>query len=304
MESRAFKPHSFMTHDFQFRIFTLLAALVLGTGAAAGQTLTTLKNCKLVPTEWADGDSFAIATADGTNKTIRLYGADCFEWHVSDESDARRLREQRRYFGMTEFGGSPQASIQAAKDLGEAAAKDVVAALAQPFTVYTAFADGLGDGRHKRIYAFVTTADGQDLAERLVRLGLARAHGVYRETPAGKSAGEYRAALQDVELQAAKRGVGAWAKTNWERLPGERQAERQESDDLGLATKGAKLRPGAKLNPNTAARDELMKLPGVGEATANRIIEARPFKTAKDLLKVEGIGPKTFARLAPFLAIQ
>jgi competence protein ComEA len=47
-----------------------------------------------------------------------------------------------------------------------------------------------------------------------------------------------------------------------------------------------------------------MKLPGVGEATANRIIEARPFKTPKDLLKVEGIGPKTFVRLAPFLEIQ
>lgn len=304
MEWPAFDAIFFMNLNFPIRLISLGAALAFGVATAPGQALTSLKNCKLVPTTWADGDSFEVETMDGVRKTIRLYGADCIEWHVSDETDARRLREQRRYFGMTEFGGSPQASIQAAKELGEAAAVEVSRALAQPFTVHTAFADAMGDGLHKRIYAFVTTADGLDLAERLVRLGLARAFGVYRETPAGKSAGEYRAALQDVELQAAKRGVGAWAKTNWERLPGERQAERQESTDLGLATQPGKLSPGTRLNPNTASRDQLMKLPGVGEATANRMIEARPFKTPKDLLKVEGIGPKTYARLAPFLEIQ
>jgi DNA uptake protein ComE-like DNA-binding protein len=303
LEWPAFAAIAAMTHNIRFRIIPLLAALALGAGSTVGQSLTLFKNCTLVPAAWADGDSFEIETAEGSRKTIRLYGADCFEWHVNDATDARRLRAQRRHFGMTEFGGSPQASIQAAKDLGAAAASEVATALAQPFTVHTAFADAMGDGRHPRLYAFVTTADGQDLAERLVRLGLARAFGVYRETPAGKPAGEYRAALQDVELQAAQRGAGAWAKTNWERLPGERQVEREESTDLELATQSPKLPPGTKLNPNIAARDQLMKLPGVGEATANRIIEARPFKTSEDLLRIHGIGPKTLARLAPFLDI-
>jgi len=283
------------------RFLPILAAIPMMVAAA--DDLITFKTCKLISTEWADGDSFLIQTADGASHTIRLYGADCIEWHVTDDSDARRLRAQRRYFGISEFGGSSQASIDAAKGLGKAAADEVVAVLAKPFTVHTAFADARGDGRHRRVYGFVTTADGEDLAERLVRLGLARAFGVYRETPAKMAAGDYRARLQDIELQAAKRGVGAWAKTNWDRLPGERLEERQEDADLALATARQKLVPGTRIDPNTAARDELMKLPGIGEVTANRIIEARPFKNVQDILKVEGIGKKTFERIAPFLRI-
>lgn len=282
---------------------TLLATACISLAAASGQALTTLKNCKHVPTEWSDGDSFQIQTPDGTPLTIRLYGADCIEWHVTDETDARRLRAQRRYFGISEFGGKPEISIAAAKDLGKAAADEVAIALKQPFTVHTAMADARGDGKYKRVYGFVITSAGEDLAERLVRLGLARAFGVYRESVGGKSASDYRAFLQDVELQAAKRGVGAWAKTDWERLPTERQAERQETVELAMATAPAKLPAGQKINPNTAARDQLMLLPGVGEATANRIIQARPFKKPADLLNVEGIGPKTLERLSPFLQV-
>ena len=286
-----------------FHFQQIWAAILMIVSAIAGEDLTTFKTCKLVPTEWADGDSFQIQTKDGASHTIRLYGADCIEWHVSDETDARRLRAQRRYFGISELGGTPQASIDAAKNLGKVAAEEVVATLATPFTLQTAFADARGDGKHKRIYGFVTTADGEDLAERLVRLGLARAFGVYRETPTKKAASEYRAFLQDVELQAAKRGVGVWAKTNWDRLPSERQTERQEDAELQLATTSQKFTTGTKINPNTAARDELMRLPGIGEVTANRIIEARPFKSLGDLRNVEGIGEKSFSRISPFLQI-
>jgi competence protein ComEA len=272
-------------------------------GMAAERELEKLGNCRLVPTEWADGDSFEIETADGKRHTIRLYGADCFEWHVSDESDARRLRAQRRYFGMTGFGGSPEQSIMAAKALGEAAAKETVGMLEKPFTVHTSYADAMGDGKHRRIYAFVTTAAGEDLAGHLVKAGLARAFGVYRETPAGQAKADFQATLTDLELQAAKRGAGAWKFTNWESLPAERKLEREDNADLGLATSD-KLPPGSKIDPNTASRDELMKLPGVGEATANRIIEARPFKTAADLDRVPGIGPGTLERLKPHLEIR
>lgn len=293
------KLFNLMIHN---RLGLLVSFVVaMNSGHAIAEPLTTLKNCKLVNTDWADGDSFQIETEKGERHTIRLYGADCIEWHVTDETDARRLRAQRRYFGISQFGGSPQTSIEAAKELGKSASEETIKALSKPFTVHTAFSDARGDGKHKRVYGFITTSDGQDLSERLVRIGLARAFGVYRETPTGKSGDEYQAFLQDVELQAAKKSVGAWAKTNWDLLPEERQAERQEKDELGIAVAAAKLKVGDKINPNTAARDQLMLLPGVGEVTANRIIEARPFTKNEDLLNVEGIGPATLKKLAPFL---
>lgn len=280
--------------------FILLVAVV----SHAAEPLTRLDGCTLVPTPWADGDSFLVRTSDGKEHTIRLYGADCIEWHVTDESDARRLRAQRRYFGISELGGSPQTSIDAAKGFGEKAAKEIAQALSEPFTVHTAFSDARGDGKYKRFYGFVTTSKGEDLATRLVSLGLARAFGVYRETPKGTSSKEFRASLEDQELKAAKKGLGIWAETDWEQLPAERLEERNENAELELATATQGLAEGVKLNPNTAARDELMKLPGVGEVTANRIIESRPYAKLEDLTEVSGIGKQTLIRLAPFLIFE
>jgi competence protein ComEA len=130
---------------------------------------------------------------------------------------------------------------------------------------------------------------------------LARAFGVSRETYDGRSQDDYREHLADLELRAAKQGAGIWAETNWEKLPEERQLERQDEAEVQLALDSQPMANGQTLNPNTAARDDLMKLPGVGEALANRIIEGRPFSKPEDLLRVSGIGPATLAKLRPHL---
>lgn len=277
--------------------------ILLAAAATAAEPLRPIDGCTLAPTKWADGDSFLVRTPDGVEHTVRLYGADCIEWHVTDESDSRRLRAQRRYFGISNHGGSAQASIDAAKSFGEKAADRRAALLAKPFTLHTAFADARGDGRHKRIYGFIRTSSGDDLAAALVREGLARAYGVYRETPEGLSKDDWKDELADLELQAAKRSAGVWALTDWERLPEERRAEREEAAELDLAL-GKEGEPAAgSIDPNTAARDELMRLPGIGEVTANAIIENRDYMAIDDLDRVPGIGPATLERIRPFLRI-
>jgi len=269
--------------------------------------LSRLEACVLVPTDWADGDSFLVRTADGSKHTVRLYGADCIEWHIGDESDARRLRAQRRYFGISGHGGSAQASIEAAKSFGKAASERREAVLAEPFTLITSFADARGDGRHKRIYGFIRTSAGDDLATLLVREGLARAFGVYRQTPEGVSKDDWQQELADQELAAASRRAGVWALTDWESLPAERRAEREEVAQLRGAIDARAEPDPQSIDLNEAARDELMRLPGIGEKTANAIIEfreERPFASVEDLDRVPGIGPATLERIRPFLQVS
>lgn len=59
----------------------------------------------------------------------------------------------------------------------------------------------------------------------------------------------------------------------------------------------------ALVNINTASKDQLMTLPGIGEAYADRIIAARPFSAIDDLTNVKGIGDKTLAKLRPLVCL-
>ncbi len=187
-------------------------------------------------------------------------------------------------------------------EYGVRATEETCKILAQPFTVYTAFADARGHPDFKRYYAFVQAADGEDLASVLVSRGLARAYGVYRETPDRRHRDDYRAQLADLELQAAKKGLGVWSRTDWEKLPEERQAQRKEEREIELAIGNNKQQqPIGKIHINKASRNQLMQLPGVGEATANAIIGKRPYRKPEDLLEVSGIGKKTLEKLKPFL---
>ncbi len=61
------------------------------------------------------------------------------------------------------------------------------------------------------------------------------------------------------------------------------------------------------VNLNQASVDELQELPGVGPSKAEAILAFRKsrggFKKVEDLLKVKGIGRKTFLKLRPLLAL-
>ncbi|MFM7206366.1 MAG: helix-hairpin-helix domain-containing protein [Planctomycetaceae bacterium] len=282
-----------------------LVAMLAAQAGLRADDLVAIPGCTFVAVEWADGDSFRVRTPAGEEHTVRLYGVDCLEHHVNGETDARRLRTQRRYFGIAEVKPDATASIEFAKRLAAAGTAETRRLLARPFTVHTSFADGRGDARFKRIYGFVTDAAGRDLGEHLVTAGLARAFGVARGTPTGDSGDEYRERLADLELQAAKRGAGIWAHTDWDKLPLERRIERLEEHELHQAVDGAAPPPtGFTLDPNTASRSDLMRLPGVGEALANRIIERRPYRRVVDLLEVEGIGPAKYRELKGMLRIE
>ena len=62
--------------------------------------------------------------------------------------------------------------------------------------------------------------------------------------------------------------------------------------------------PGKPVNLNTASLDELDTLPGVGPATAQWIVEGRPYGAIEDLMRVKGIGQATFDKLNDLVTVR
>jgi competence ComEA-like helix-hairpin-helix protein len=58
---------------------------------------------------------------------------------------------------------------------------------------------------------------------------------------------------------------------------------------------------------NKASRVQLMRLPGIGEITAEKIIEHRnsnPFSKPEDIMDVRGIGPKKFEKMKDMIEVR
>jgi len=85
-------------------------------------------------------------------------------------------------------------------------------------------------------------------------------------------------------------------------LPRSWQSEVQLS--LGVP----KTQPGSLININTASRQELEKLPGVGAGIAERIVAHReqygPFRRAEHLMMVRGISDRKFRELQAMIVVN
>jgi len=68
------------------------------------------------------------------------------------------------------------------------------------------------------------------------------------------------------------------------------------------ATDKAKPAAGAKVDINSASQAELEKLPGVGAATAKKIIAGRPYASTAELSKA-GVSAKTITKITPLVAV-
>ncbi|NLL15594.1 MAG: helix-hairpin-helix domain-containing protein [Clostridiales bacterium] len=83
-----------------------------------------------------------------------------------------------------------------------------------------------------------------------------------------------------------------------EKLTEKPAATQKKSTGGTKSTKPAKATPSSPVNINAAGLKELCRLQGIGEVKAQAIIDYRntygPFESKEDLMKVKGIGEKTF----------
>ncbi|MBP7828727.1 MAG: helix-hairpin-helix domain-containing protein [Kiritimatiellae bacterium] len=280
-------------------LLAVLCALADGIAVRAGEdkTLTRLRDAVLAEAPGNDGDSFAIE-AQGQGLRVRLYFVDTPELEASWDVDVRRVREQMRYFGLP--------GEKKIIEYGQRAAEFVREQLARPFEVYTSYAAALGRSPEHRFYAFVRTADGQDLAELLVRAGLARTYGVGRQTPDGTGRNEMRARLSDLEAAAMLKRAGIWTDADSERLAELRAQQRKEDSELQAIRMDleGQVMPEFPLNINTCTAEELDAVRGIGPVLARRIVETRPHPSLEHLLKIRGVHARHLAAWSEFLVTE
>ena len=62
-----------------------------------------------------------------------------------------------------------------------------------------------------------------------------------------------------------------------------------------------------KININTASAAQLQLLPGIGPSIAERIVgyrETHKFEQSNNIMRVKGVGQKTFAKIQDFLTVE
>jgi endonuclease YncB( thermonuclease family) len=175
-----------------------LIALFSLVAIAHADEWQTIRNCRLIENESNDGDSFHVE-ADGKERIFRLYFVDTPEAESGGYVEGR-VGEQAETFGIT-----GEESVE----MGKKAAAFTRAVLSRPFKVTTRGQNALGASKLKREYAFVETADGEDLGEMLVSRGLARSFGETASGPEG-SASSLRAKYDRLQAKAQRERVGAW----------------------------------------------------------------------------------------------
>ena len=158
------------------------------------------KGCEFVPQLYNNGNSFAVKV-NGGEFVLRLAFVDAPE---SDTRFPERNAEQAEHFHV---------AVAIIPEWGKLAGVKIVELLAKLFTVHTRWATAQGASRKPRFYAVITSADGKDLGEALLALGLARIKGLAMKPPTGESPAAYQVKLGKIETAAHKDRQGIWGKS-------------------------------------------------------------------------------------------
>jgi competence protein ComEA len=175
---------------------SLFFALLLVFGFRASAEWVDLEGCKMAENASNDGDSFHVKHK-GREYVFRLYFVDAPETSLLIPE---RVGEQADAFETTK-----EEVLQA----GKGAAIFTRKRLGRDFKVSTRWEDARGLTKGGRHYAFVETADGEDLGDLLLAAGWARSYGMKAATKSSPAA-QLQQRYDRLEQKARRARVGIW----------------------------------------------------------------------------------------------
>lgn len=140
---------------------------------------------------------------------------------------------------------------------------------------------------------------------------VAAAPGTQSGTQPGARSGAGAGSAQSLESHTMAESGGA-AESSASAAPGAASSDTAAPGsaaptDTGGAPGAASPGAAGKVNLNTATREELQTIKGVGPATAQKILDYRAahgrFTSVDELLKIDGIGAKTLEKIRPEVTI-
>lgn len=161
----------------------------------------------------------------------------------------------------------------------------------------------------------LNTATEEELQE-LPGIGPARAEAIIKARPFKtvadlKKVDEIPARVYDEiapRLTASAAPATKSATKPMTKAPAARKAAAKETakeDDASTQNrKKAALAPGRKIDLNTASAEELQELPGIGPVRSAAIIKGRPFESAEDVMKVDGIKEGIYALIKDHIRVK